>query len=102
MGRPKKGVVVPPKPVQAGMTRSEALSVFNFRRQHPLFREGKPCIPWFAPTKDSPDGEKIREIQFADNKAELFEVLAIVADEKYQEFLKPCKKGPPPENSSPK
>ena len=95
MGRPKKGVVVEPKPPKAGMTRSEALTVFNFRRQHPLYREGKPCIPWSAPTSASAEGEIVRDIQFKDNKAELFEILSIVADEKYQEYLKPCKKGPP-------
>ena len=95
MGRPKKGVVVPPKPPKAGMTRSEALTVFNFRRQHPLYMEGKPCISWYAPTKDSPDGEQVREIQFADNKIELFTALSIIASDNYQEFLKPCKKGTP-------
>jgi hypothetical protein len=102
MGRPKKGVIVPPKPPQAGMTRSEALTVFNFRRQHPLFREGNPCIPWFVPTKPGSDSDEVRDIQFADDKIELFTALSIIASDAYQEFLKPCKKGPPPENRSPK
>jgi len=93
MGRPKKGVVVPPKPPKAGMTRSEALTVFNFRRQHPLFQQGQPCISWYAPKGESPDGEEIRKIQFADDKAELFEALAIISTDEYRLFLKACQKG---------
>lgn len=99
MGRPKKGVIVPPKPPKAGMTRSEALTVYNFRRQHPLFREGKPCIPWNSPKSDSAEGEEVRKIQFADDKAELFEALSIVSTDEYRLFLKDCMKGPPKTNS---
>ena len=91
MGRPKKGVVVPPKPPKAGMTRSEALTVFNFRRQHPLYLAKEPCVPWYAPTKDSPDGEQVRQIQVADDKIELFTALSIIASDKYQYWLKNCR-----------
>ena len=93
MGRIKKGEI--PKSstiVKAQRTYSEALEIYNYKRQSEAMKKGE-SLSWSAPKKDTPAYEEVRELQKNTTIEEYYEIKLLILDDAYQAYIKNQSKG---------
>lgn len=93
MGRIKKGEI--PKSqtvVKAQRTYSEALEIYNYKRQSEAMKKGE-SLGWSAPKKETPAYEEVRNIQKNTTTEEYYEIKLRILEDDYQAYIKNQSKG---------